>query len=318
MRVITQAHPNIALIKYWGKRNVKCNLPATSSLSVTLDKLWTRMTLSRIQSQSDTLIVNNSPATDMLSRVSQCLDLVLGKERDKFAVESDSNFPIAAGLASSSSAFSALVFAANQILDKKKSISNLSRLAGQISGSSARSLYGGYVELLTGKNSIKTGQLLKGSDWPLDVVVAITDHNRKSISSSKAMIISAETSPFYDVWLEKQDEDMHKARDAILQNNFELLADVSEKNCLKMHSVMWTSRPPIVYWNEGTINCMQGIRELRNKGYPVFFTIDAGPQVKVFCLPEATKMLKNFLSNISGVKEVLCSGIGNAPKLLDK
>ncbi|MGB5166026.1 MAG: hypothetical protein WBN61_12265, partial [Woeseiaceae bacterium] len=113
MRATATAQPNIALIKYWGKRDTQKNLPAVGSISITLDELFTRMQVQLDASVSeDVLTVNGKPAARMLPRVSQCLDRVLGDDRERALIESTCNFPIAAGLASSASAFAAAVVAA--------------------------------------------------------------------------------------------------------------------------------------------------------------------------------------------------------------
>ena len=124
------------------------------------------------------------------------------------------------------------------------------------------------------------------------------------------MIRGAKTSPFYKSWVESQSEDFEMAMEAVDTRNFEQLAAVSEHNCLKMHSVMWTSHPPIVYWNNATLACMETIRNLQKKSEPVFFTIDAGPQLKAICLPSAEEVVRNALSDTEGVVSTLVSGLG--------
>ena len=113
MWATAQAQPNIALIKYWGKKDLEKNLPAVGSLSITLDSLWTRMAVDLSgESEQDSLRVNSQDNRQMLPRVARCLDGVVGEGRGPAAVRSESNFPIGAGLASSASAFAALVVAA--------------------------------------------------------------------------------------------------------------------------------------------------------------------------------------------------------------
>ena len=318
MQAVAQAQPNIALIKYWGKRDVDRNLPAVDSLSVTLDSLWTRMSLEFDgQLQRDALEVNGAAAPAMLQRVSHCLDLVAGTDRAFARVESTSNFPIAAGLASSASAFAALVVAADDAAGSGHCKSALARLAGAASGSAARSLFAGFVELTAGDTQIEVCSILDCASWPLEIIVAVTAEGPKPVGSTEAMIRSARTSPFYSSWLEQQAADLQIARDAVQQNDFAKLAAVAEHNCLKMHSVMWGSRPPIVYWNQATIACMETIRALQADGHGVFFTIDAGPQLKAVCLPEAGDVVRAALDQTSGVLKTLHSGLGQGARLLE-
>lgn len=315
MQARVRASPNIALIKYWGKRDEKNNLPAVSSISITLDDIWTETKIKFSPNhKSDILIINNIQQ-DNIQRVSDCIDSICGKERNFVSVSSKCNFPISAGLASSSSAFSALVSAINHAVNKGYELQDLANEAGKASGSAARSMLGGFVELENKKNKIHINQLLQPKDWPLRVVIAITDSRKKAVSSSEGMKLSSKTSPFYNSWVKNQPEDIDEARKAILSRDFLRLAEISEHNCMKMHSVMWTSRPSIVYWNSATIECLHAIRELQKKGEFVFFTIDAGPQIKAVCLPESEPKVINILKEIKGVKSILQSGLGQEPQI---
>lgn len=317
MQASAIAHPNIALVKYWGKRDVQRNLPAVSSLSVTLDTLQTGMRVTFGAGRRDTLEVNGAEAPAMQQRVSQCLDRMAGTDRPTAAVTSESNFPIGAGLASSASAFAALVVATNAALDLGHDRLTLARIAGASSGSAARSLFGGLVELDAGDDRIGLVQVAGAGDWPLAVVVAITDESTKPLGSGEAMIRSAETSPFYPAWLEHQAADLEAARQAIATSDFAALGDIAEHNCLKMHSVMWTSRPPIVYWNAATVACMESVRLLRTQGHPVFFTIDAGPQVKAVCRPESVQAVAAALKAMPGVQGTMITGVGEGARLVE-
>jgi diphosphomevalonate decarboxylase len=318
MQATARAQPNIALIKYWGKRDTARNLPAVGSTSVTLDELFTEMTVTLDSTfERDRLIVNRVKNESMLPRISSCLDNVLGSERSYARVDSHCNFPVAAGLASSASSFSATVVAANAASGERRSVAELARLAGHSSGSAARSLYGGFAELRNTDSDVSVETVLDGKDWPLKVVVAITSDGPKPVGSGEAMEISRKTSPFYGRWVDDQVHDLTIAREAIHAQDFEKLADVSEHNCLKMHSVMWSSRPSIVYWNAATLVCMQVVRELRAKGVAVFFTIDAGPQVKAICLESDEKTVRDALSATAGVNKVLSSGLGDGARLVD-
>ncbi len=321
MRASAVAQPNIALIKYWGKKDVAGNVPAVGSLSITLDSLETRMTVEFDDGfGADELQVNGESADQMLPRVSRCLDVLLGKKRSSAIIASDCNFPIAAGLASSASSFAALVVAASRAAGLQADTLSLARAAGQASGSAARSLYGGFVELRLIEEDSNPGiaveSILVENAWPLQVIVAITAKGEKPVSSGDAMNLSSKTSPFYASWLKHQDHDLAVARSAVDDRNFTALAAISEHNCLKMHSVMWASRPPVVYWNKATLSCMETVRQLQADGVPVFFTIDAGPQVKAVCLPEDAKRVCKALRETDGVIDTMESSLGGGARLL--
>lgn len=312
------AHPNIALIKYWGKRDVERNLPAVGSISVTLDALYTRMSLEvQASLEADRLVLNGEPAPSLLPRLAACLDRVLGADRPPLSIESESNFPVAAGLASSASAFAACVVAADALDGGGRSRDVLCNLAGRGSGSAARSLFGGFAELRNRDGGVDVATLLDPGDWAIDVVVAVTSDSRKAVGSGEAMEISRRTSPFYSRWLDEQAHDLEVARDAIAARDFAALGRIAEHNCLKMHSVMWTSRPPMVYWTSATVACLETVRDLAARGLPVFFTIDAGPQVKALCLSEAADTVAAALGETPGVRRILRSTLGEGARVVE-
>ncbi|TDJ40506.1 MAG: diphosphomevalonate decarboxylase [Gammaproteobacteria bacterium] len=318
MRATARAQPNIALIKYWGKRDRVNNLPAVGSISVTLADLYTEMCVSLDETlASDRLVVNELENAAMLPRISACLDNVVGRSRRYAQIDSRCNFPVAAGLASSASSFAATVVAASAASGSTSSTAELASLAGRSSGSAARSLYGGFVELRNTPGDVSVETILDGDQWPLKVIIAVTSEGPKPVNSGEAMEISRKTSPFYSSWLENQSDDLDVARAAIREQDFEKLAGVCEHNCLKMHSVMWASRPAIVYWNSATLNCMQTVRDLRSTGSAVFFTIDAGPQLKAICLESDEQRVREALSATTGVVDVLSSGLGDGARLLE-
>ncbi|MEE4161060.1 MAG: diphosphomevalonate decarboxylase [Woeseiaceae bacterium] len=318
MQRTARAQPNIALIKYWGKRDSGLNLPAVGSISITLDTLYTEMSIELDPTlEADVLRVNDEPAPGMLPRVSACIDSVLGASRERARIDSHGNFPVAAGLASSASAFAACVVAADGLDATQRSRATLANLAGRASGSAARSLFGGFVELANREDSVHVESLLDAGEWPLEVVVAITSEHEKAVGSGEAMEISRRSSPFYGRWLAEQDADLDTARQAIAARDVDALGAIAEHNCLKMHSVMWTSRPPLVYWTAATIACMETVRRLRDAGTPVFFTIDAGPQVKAVCEPSAAGEVEAALAATPGVLRTLRTPLGEGARLVD-
>ncbi len=318
MRATAIAQPNIALIKYWGKRDLQRNLPAVGSISITLRDLSTTMSVEFDDPlPADSLTINDIDAQQMLPRISACIDRVIGQTRPRARINSRCNFPVAAGLASSASAFAAATLAAAAAAGKSFEQAELANLAGRASGSAARSLLGGFVELENRENDISVETICAADDWPLTVVVAITESGPKAVGSTEAMEISRKTSPFYSAWVERQAHDLGVARQAVLQRDFEQLAAIAEHNCLKMHSIMWASRPPVVYWNSATMRCLQAVRKLQREGTAVFFTIDAGPQLKAVCLPGEAERVSATLGAIEGVSEVMMSALGGAARVLD-
>jgi diphosphomevalonate decarboxylase len=323
MRATATAHPNIALVKYWGKQDRRRNLPAVGSLSITLDGLCTR-TLVAFDDALDADDVrldgeNGGPAGE---RVVACLDLFRARTgvRARAHVDSESNFPVAAGLASSASGFAALVAAADAAAGTGLDRESLARLAGAASGSAARSLYGGFVRLDppgAGATDISLTPLAEPDDWPLRVVIAVTDPGPKPVSSTAAMLSSEASSPYFGAWVSGQDEDLDEAAAAVSGRDFERLAAVSEYSCLKMHALTLSSRPGILYWKPATLACLHAVRDLRAAGHGTFFTVDAGPQVKAVCLPEAADAVAEALAEVHGVTGILRAGLGRAPEITE-
>lgn len=322
MQATAVAHPNIALIKYWGKSDIDRNIPAVGSLSITLDGLTTTTTVSfGADLEEDEFLLGGEAAPEMAGRVTRCLDLLRGRVgvQTRARVESDNDFPTAAGLASSASGFAALVTAADAALGADIPRVELAEMARRASGSAARSIFGGFVELrLTpdGPNPTETRQILEPSGWPLQVVVAVTETGPKEVGSTEGMVLTEQTSPFYSGWVSSSEEDLAAARRAIERRDFEALADVSESSCLKMHAAMMTARPGLVYWNGATVDCIRRVRDLRSDGVPVFFTVDAGPQVKAVCAPGGFDRVAAELAAIQGVERVLASGLGEGARVV--
>ena len=320
MHATAVAHPNIALVKYWGKSEEERNLPAVGSISITLDTLVTTTSVRFDRALSgDTFTLDGRPAPESLGRVRFCLDLLRARLVDAphAAVESTNSFPTAAGLASSASGFAALAVAADHALGTGLERAELAELARRCSGSAARSLYGGFVELrLLPDSGVDTIPILAAADWPLQAVVAVTSSQTKAVGSTAGMQLSERTSPYYRQWVATSDADLAAARSAIFGRDFAALAAVAEHSCLKMHAVMLASRPPLLYWNGTTVECLRRVRELAGQGVGVFFTVDAGPQVKAICLPEAASRVADALAELPGVADVLRCGLGEGARVV--
>ncbi|MDN5872842.1 MAG: diphosphomevalonate decarboxylase [Sinobacteraceae bacterium] len=318
------AHPNIALVKYWGKRQRALNLPAVGSLSITLDGIHTR---TRVQFdptlKADVLTLNGATDAAATQRVTANLDLLRALAGTTCAarVTSFNNFPTGAGLASSASGFAALVTAASAALGLQLDAGQRSVLARQGSGSAARSLFGGYVEWSLGSRADGTDScahpVLGAEQWPLRVVVAVTSEAKKTVGSTEGMTRTAQTSPYQSAWIDGQEADLTEARAAVVAHDFERLAAVSEFSCLKMHGLAMAAQSGLLYWNGATVEGVHRVRALRAAGVPVFFTIDAGPQLKAVCLPQAEQQVAAALGEIPGVLEVIRCGLGPGAHTID-
>ena len=307
-RATAVAHPNVALVKYWGKGCAATNIPATPSLSITLDTLKTTTDVTEGDG-TDRILVNGEVVSDakiegFLRLLRQHFDL------PPLVVDTSNNFPTASGLASSASGMAALVTAIDGAMRLGLDLEERSRWARRGSASAARSITGGFTALAS-SNGWAAEQLLAPDEWPLNVVVAVTSRERKTIGSTEGMELSRQTSPFYGAWLESTARDFDAARTAVARRDFQALAGVAEASCLRMHSVMLTTDPPLVYWNAGTIEGIRRIHALRETGVGVFFTIDAGPQIKAVCLPGDTAKVQAALRDLPGVRDIYVAGLGS-------
>jgi len=319
------AGANFALVKYWGKRDSVLNLPDVGSISITLDALSTRTTLELDPAlEHDSFELDGQETARGADRVAALLARmrdVAGSE-SRARVTTRNNFPTGAGLASSASGFAALVTAANQAYGLALSSDKLSELARIGSGSAARSIFGGFVEMHRGERSDGRDSVARplaaAADWPLEVVIAISERGRKSVGSTEGMQRTARTAPFYAAWVDNQPADLALARSAIAARDFGALAEVSEASALTMHGLAMSARPGLLYFNASTMECLHRVRQLRAEGAAVFFTVDAGPQVKAICQPEAADAVAKTLGDVPGVTEIRRSGLGPGATCLEQ
>ncbi len=326
------AHSNIALVKYWGKRegaDPELNLPAVGSLSMTLGELRSVTEIrpgAADRFELDGAEVTGKPASKVFEQLDRVWRLA-GCEgtRPACAVVSQNHLPTAAGLASSASGFAALTVAAAgsfAIVDALDgpARARLSTWARMGSGSAARSLWGGFVRLDAGEaidGSDCVARPLFGADhWDLRLLVVHTARGAKQVGSTGGMESSRLTSPYYPAWVATSKADLDAAERALAAREFEALGEVMEHSCFKMHACMFATRPPLVYWNGATLEVIRAVWQLREAGGPVgFVTSDAGPHVKVLCRAEQAEALAERLASVSGVHEVEAVAPGPAASL---
>jgi diphosphomevalonate decarboxylase len=294
-RATAIAHPNLALVKYWGKVDETLNLPANSSISITLGGATTITSVQfTAELARDRVVVNDQPADSGTSqRVSRHLDQIRALARTdlRAEVESRNDFPMAAGIASSASAFAALSLAGARAAGLELDRTQLSILARRGSGSACRSIHGGYVEWLQGEDDATSYavQLAPADHWDLRVITVIVTREPKAISSS-AGHRAAWSSPFFGARLEGLNETLATVREAILVRDFAQLALTVEREAISMHAVAMTGRLPdaewmsgLYYWEPATLALIHAVQGWRRQGIPVCLTIDAGPNVHLIC-----------------------------------
>jgi diphosphomevalonate decarboxylase len=318
------AHPNIALAKYWGKREDGHNLPAVPSLSVTLAGMTTTTTVRFDASlEADAFTLAGQPAAaGPMKRVVACLDRVRKEAgiAERAVVSSDNDFPTAAGLASSASAFAALSLAASAAAGLSTDAARISDLARKCSVSAARSALGGFVELpagLPGQELLPAAPVAPADHFGLRVVVAVTREGPKPTLSTEGMLHTQRTSPYYPAWVETAPALCARVRAAVLARDMEALGVAAEESALRMHAAALAACPGLVYWVGATVEVMEEVRRLRQRGTLAYFTIDAGPHVKVLTSPEQEDAVARALAAVPGVTRVLHTRPGPGAALVE-
>ncbi|MFV1949535.1 MAG: diphosphomevalonate decarboxylase [Anaerolineales bacterium] len=314
------AHPNIAFIKYWGNRDHELRIPANGSLSMNLAPLETRTMVSfDTDLNCDQLTLNGKAAGDQaLERVSTLLDRIrnLAKVDTYARVVSHNSFPTGTGIASSASAFAALTLAGATSLGLELPEKSLSQIARTGSGSASRSIPGGFVEWEPEGESSYAYSIADPGHWDLvDFITLISQEHKKVVSSEGHKL--AGSSPLQKARVKDTPRRLDICRQALLDKDFQVFAEIVEQDSNLMHSVMMTSDPPLYYWQPGTIEIMQAVQQWRQEGLPVCFTIDAGPNVHVICPAEAADKVRRKLGSLIDVKSILECTPGGPAWLLD-
>jgi len=310
-----RAHANIALIKYWGKKDDKLGLPMNSSLSLTLHCFYTETEVIFDNNIEEDFFYLNEYIQDKVAtnKISQFLDLFRSavSMSTKAIVKSVNYVPTAAGLASSASGFAALAAAANIASGLNLNNKELSMYARQGSGSATRSIYGGFVEWREGTSKDDSYAIaIDDADWDIGMVVVLINKKEKAVSSREGMRRTVNTSPFYKGWLESANEDLRQIKIAIKKQDIEQVGMIAERNGLKMHGTMLGATPPLLYWEPNSILVMQIVYELRNDGIPCYFTMDAGPNVKIICKLSDSNRIKDKLKQNFEEGQIIATGPG--------
>lgn len=312
------AHSNIALVKYWGKREAvpgvadDLNLPAVGSLSLTLDRLRTETEVHPGERDAFFLggeLHSGGPAVKVFRHLDRVWTAAgYTSPRPACRVVSINHLPTSAGLASSASGFAALTLAAAAAFGHPGDAAALSVLARRGSGSAARSLWGGFVRLERGEQAdgedCRARPLFPPDHWALRLLVVHTARGAKAIGSTDGMKRCRETSPYYAAWVETSEADLGAAEAAIAARDLGALGAVMERSCFKMHACMMATDPAILYWNGATLEVIRAVWEARSAGVEAYVTSDAGPHVKVLCRAEDAEALAARLRGHAGVHAV--------------
>jgi diphosphomevalonate decarboxylase len=309
MRSTAMAPANIAVIKYWGRKDDALRLPANNSISINLSGISTVTTVEFLNGLREDIVsidgravegVEKSRIVAQLDRVRQMAGVHLPAK-----VQSKNNFPKGTGLASSCSAGLSL---------SERDLSLLARLG---SGSACRSIPSGFVEWKAGTSdrSSYAHSLYPPDYWEISDVIAIVASEAKKVSSTEGHN-AAQTSPFYRTRLREMPQKIEKMKEAIRKRDFSEFGEIAEAEALSMHATMLTSRPALIYWVPTTLRIMHQITDWRSGGLESYFTIDAGPNVHVLCLANDAAKLQRRLAGIEGVKQVIVNQPASGATLL--
>jgi len=323
MKAAARAGSNLALVKYWGKRDERLVLPFTGSLSITLDSLFTETEVCFGGPGPDSLEIDGVPASEQeTARATALLELVradrpgLGGAR----VVSRNSFPTASGLASSASGFAALAAAACAAAGLRRTPSELSSLARRASGSACRSVFGGFVEWMRGERADGTDShgrvLAEPSAWDVAVVVAVVRAGRKERSSRDAMRDSVLASPFFDAWVRSTAQDLDEAKAALAARDLPRLGELAERSFLRMHAVAMSADPPSIFFLPATLDLLTAVRELRTAGTGAWSSVDAGPHVFALCAGSDAPRVRDALGRVPGVEDVRIAHPGPGVEIL--
>lgn len=322
------ATPNIAVVKYWGKRDNVLNLPDNGSISVTMDETLKTITTVEFDERlnDDALFLNGKAALpEETARASKVLSAIRKQAgiKTKARVSSSNNFPTAAGIASSASGFAALACAGADAAGLNATCRKLSIFARLGSGSACRSVLGGFVEWKMG--SKKDGsdsfavQIAPASHWgEIRNVIAITNPERKKIGSAHGMEITAKTSKLYPERVRLNPKIIGMMKKAILARDLEAFLTLTMRESSHLHAVMLDSFPPIIYLNDISREIMNAVLEYNEAKGKICagYTFDAGPNAHVYTTAACENEVKKLLSEIDGVQKTIACRPGDGPRKL--
>lgn len=324
------AHPNIALIKYWGKRDERLILPRVDSLSMTLD-VFPTTTRVRVDPEAEHDRVSLDGVLlegEAGRRVVAFLELV--RERaglpQRAVVETENTVPTGAGLASSASGFAALAVAAAAAYGLEVDATALSRLARRGSGSASRSVFGGFALWHAGRRTgteaerdlSSFAEPVAAGDLDPALVIAVVHAGPKTVSSREAMRRTVSTSPLYEPWAVSSTQDLADMRVALGRGDLEAVGEIAERNALGMHATMLGARPAVRYMAPATLTVLDRVLLLRQEGVPAYATMDAGPNVKVLCRRADADRVAQAVREAAPEASVLTAGPGPGARLLNE
>ena len=320
------AHPNIALVKYWGKRDERLILPHQSSLSVTLGPLSVTTQVAFEAASGPDLVRINGRSVEgrERTRVVELVGLVRAAARARLrrrlgraTVVSSGDFPASAGLASSAAAFAALAVAARAAAGFPRHPREESILARQGSGSASRSIQGGFVRWNRGRRADGRDsfaeQVFDQGHWPeLRLLVGLVSREEKEVNSRDGMRSTVETSPYYPAWARDAEAEVKVLERHLARRDLEAVGALAERNAWRMHATALGAEPPLCYLKPQTLAVIEACRVARARGVGVWFTLDAGPNPVLLTLARDEARAAALISRLGAASVVHCVPGGDA------
>ena len=321
MKATAVAPSNIAFIKYWGKKDEVLRLPENGSISMNLDNLLTTTTVEFSETYKKDEVLFNGAKTNNIDRIINHLNLIknFAGVNLNAKVVTNNNFPTAAGIASSASGFAALTAAAAAALNLNFSEKQLSILARQGSGSACRSIPSGFVEWLNGDTSETSYgiSLYPPEYWDIIDVVAVIDDKEKNIPSTAGQK-SARANPFFPARLANIENKIRKIKICLADKDFKAFGELVEAEALELHAIMSTSQPPLFYMAPRTVSLIKWVWEARKNGLPIYFTLDAGPNVHLLCEKKNSENAIDSLKKIDFIKKIIVNCPAKGAKTINE
>jgi diphosphomevalonate decarboxylase len=237
----------------------------------------------------------------------------------KARVVTANNFPKAVGAASSASGFAALSLAGAEAAGLKLAEKELSILARRGSGSAARSITGGVCvwHKGTGSTTSFAEKIEIPREWQLRVLlVFVGELKAKKVSTTDGMVLTQETSPYFQIGVREAEANITRLQKALGNKDWKAFGKVIEDECYRLHALCMTTTPNLLYWSGETVAIFQKLYELRERGLSAFFTVDAGPHVHIVCQQKDVSAVKQVISQIPGVRNVVDCGIGEPAHII--
>lgn len=322
MKATAVAPSNVALIKYWGRKDEELRLPENGSIAMNLSNLLTTTTVEFSNSfKDDTTVFNGKKESKENNRAIKHIDRIrkLAKITTKVKIVTENNFPTGTGLSSSASGFAALTVAGAAATGLKLSEKELSILARQGSGSACRSIPDGFVEWLDGDAIEKSYavSLYPPDYWDIVDVVAVVNVGPKDISTSEGMK-SAASSPFFQIRRSHMQDKINTIKKLMKQKDFSAFGELVEAEALELHAIMLTSSPSLIYWLPGTIHVMRQVKKWRSEGLAVYFTVNTGQDIHLICEKKNTREIVEKLSDIEEVHRTIINYPAEGTHLVKK